>query len=208
VAFPIPATLRPSGFSVSLSPALLLSTNLVGIETLPLSPLREDGLAVVRVPATVILQVALPVGFSPLAHEDAIAGGAVAIRLARSPAAAGAEAGRPGQSDGNFSGVAVTQPASVVSSAQTPCGAVAVAAVQRTWPGHRHDYPERSVAVQREKSVVRRRTEWGQGVVEIVLVCALVAVVVIVVLVVIRGQPSAPMNVVNGLGGGASPSPT
>jgi hypothetical protein len=56
--------------------------------------------------------------------------------------------------------------------------------------------------------MLRRRREWGQGFVEIVLLCALVAVVVIVVLVVIRGQPAAPMNVVQGLGAGASPSPT
>jgi hypothetical protein len=56
--------------------------------------------------------------------------------------------------------------------------------------------------------MLRRRTEWGQGFVEIVLVCVLVAVVVIVVLVVIRGQPATPMNVVNGLGAGASPSPS
>jgi hypothetical protein len=57
-------------------------------------------------------------------------------------------------------------------------------------------------------TLIRRRTQWGQGFVEVVLVCALVAVVVIVILVVIRGQPAAPMNVVNGLGAGASASPT
>jgi hypothetical protein len=57
-------------------------------------------------------------------------------------------------------------------------------------------------------TLIRRRTQWGQGFVEIVLVCVLVAVVVIVVLVVIRGGPAAPMNVVYGLGAGASPSAT
>jgi hypothetical protein len=46
--------------------------------------------------------------------------------------------------------------------------------------------------------VLRRRTEWGQGFVEVVLVGVMVVVVVIVVLVVIQGQPAAPMNVVNG----------
>jgi hypothetical protein len=84
----------------------------------------------------------------------------------------------------------------------------ALAAVQRTWLGHRHDYPERSVAFQREKPMLRRRTELGQGFVEIVLVCVLIAVVVIVVIVVIQGRSVTPMNVVTGLGAGASPSPS
>jgi hypothetical protein len=56
--------------------------------------------------------------------------------------------------------------------------------------------------------VIRRRQEWGQGFVEIVLVCVLIAVVVIVVIVVIRSRSAIPMNVVQGLGDGASPSPT
>jgi hypothetical protein len=100
----------------------------------------------------------------------------------------------------------MTQPAPVVRFAKAPCVVVVLAAVQRTWLGHWHDYPERSVAFQREKSMLRRRTEWGQGFVEMVLVCVLIAVIVIVVLVVVRGQPAAPMNVVRALGAPPTPS--
>jgi hypothetical protein len=206
--FPVPTALQPSGFWVSLSPPLLLSTNLAGVEALPLSPLLEDGLAVFRVPAAIVLEVTFAVLFAPLMHQDTVAGMAVAIRLPWAAPAARAAFGRRGRADGNVAGVAVTQPTLTVACAKAPCVAGAVAACQRAWPGHRHGYPDRSVVVQREKPVVRRRTQWGQGVVEIVLVCALVAVVVIVVLVVIRGQPAAPVNIVNGLGAGASPSPT
>lgn len=114
VPFPIPPTLGPSGVRVSLSPALLLRTNFVGIETLPLSPLLEDGLAVVGVPATVLLEVTFAVLIAPLTDQDTVTGGAVAIRLAQSPAAAGAGTSRPGRSDGSLPGIAVTQPASIV----------------------------------------------------------------------------------------------
>ena len=88
VPLAVPKTLLAGGISVPISPPLLLSTNLVGIEALPLSSPLEDRLAVVRVPAAVILEVAVTVLLTPLTNHDAITVCPVAVCMARPQAAA------------------------------------------------------------------------------------------------------------------------
>lgn len=140
VPFPIPATLRASGLSVTHSPPLPLSADLVGIEPLPLSALLQDRVAVGRVPAAVVGEVARSVAFAPLTHHHAVAGGAVAVRAAWSPTTPRAECGWPARSDRSFASVAVSQPPLVVRVAETPSVTLVVTAVKRTSPRHRHDY--------------------------------------------------------------------